>query len=652
MIGRLIDGRYQVRSRIARGGMATVYLATDLRLERRVAIKIMHGHLADDSDFKERFIQEARSAARLAHPNVVNVFDQGQDSDMAYLVMEYLPGINLRDLLNEHKTLTSEQTLDIMEAVLSGLAAAHKAGIVHRDLKPENVLLADDGRIKLGDFGLARAASANTATGAALLGIIAYLSPELVTRGIADARSDIYAVGIIMYEMLAGEQPFKGEQPMQIAYQHANGQVPTPSTKNPRVPAELDELVLWATAREPDQRPRDARVMLEQLVETQQQLQTALPTAATQVQRTMVMPSGLATQNTDAETQVIGARQPVAPQHRTGPLATEATTALADSADKRRKRGWWLFGIVILLAVAAGGVGWYFGVGPGATAVIPTSVIGAAPEDATAELVELGFVVSDEPTEAYSSDVPEGLVSGIDPAAGATVQKGSTVTLELSLGSKPVDVPRLVGADRDAAIELIAEAGFILDESATVEEFNSKVAAGEVLRVYGKQGGKSDGKGIRLENGDSYFDQAPVSIVVSLGKLPTVTNLTLADAIEALDEVGVIGVEGKSTFSEEIEAGRVIRGDNSVSDEAVRPGSTVKLTVSRGPQLYEVPNVAGTLMRDAKQQLEEAGFVVRFDGDDGPFAGLVLDSQTATGTDPGAGEALRKGTVVTLLYDL
>src|SRR3954465_117211 len=257
MIGRLIDGRYQVRSRIARGGMATVYLATDLRLERRVAIKVMHGSLADDSTFKSRFVQEARSAGRLAHPNVVNVFDQGQDSDMAYLVMEYLPGITLRDLLKDYGKLTPEQTIDIMEAVLSGLAAAHKAGIVHRDLKPENVLLADDGRIKIGDFGLARAASANTATGAALLGTIAYLSPELVTRGIADTRSDIYAVGIMTYEMLTGEQPFKGEQPMQIAYQHANDSVPSPGLRNPGVPVELDELVLWATTRDPEQRPRD-----------------------------------------------------------------------------------------------------------------------------------------------------------------------------------------------------------------------------------------------------------------------------------------------------------------------------------------------------------------------------------------------------------
>src|SRR5918998_2783477 len=312
MIGRLIDGRYQVRSRIARGGMATVYLATDLRLERRVALKIMHGHLADDNAFKSRFVQEARSAARLAHPNVVNVFDQGQDSDMAYLVMEYLQGITLRDLLKEYGKLTPEQTMDIMEAVLAGLAAAHKAGIVHRDLKPENVLLADDGRIKIGDFGLARAASNNTATGQALLGTIAYLSPELVTRGLADARSDIYALGIMTYEMLTGEQPYVGEAPMAVAYQHANDTVPLPSSKAPSTPQELDDLVLWATARDPEERPRDAREMLDQLLSVSAQVRqpgasvAAGSTSTTTQQQTMLMPSfDSATAN--AETQVFGA---------------------------------------------------------------------------------------------------------------------------------------------------------------------------------------------------------------------------------------------------------------------------------------------------------------------------------------------------------
>ena len=258
--------------------MATVYLATDLRLERRVAIKVMHGHLADDESFKQRFIQEARSAARLAHPNVVNVFDQGQDADTAYLVMEYLPGITLRDLLQEYGVPHARAD------------PRHHGGRARpgspRRTRPASCTATSSPRTCCSPTTAAsRSATsasparrrANTATGAALLGTIAYLSPELVTRGIADTRSDIYAVGIMMYEMLTGEQPFRGEQPMQIAYQHANDAVPTPSSVNPRVPAELDELVLWATARDPEHRPRDARTMLDQLHDTEALIKTALP---------------------------------------------------------------------------------------------------------------------------------------------------------------------------------------------------------------------------------------------------------------------------------------------------------------------------------------------------------------------------------------
>ncbi|HXR44290.1 MAG TPA: Stk1 family PASTA domain-containing Ser/Thr kinase, partial [Pseudolysinimonas sp.] len=437
MIGRLIDGRYQVRSRIARGGMATVYLATDLRLERRVAVKVMHGHLADDSQFKQRFIQEARSAARLAHPNVVNVFDQGQDAESAYLVMEYLPGITLRDLLQEYGSLTPQQTIDITEAVLSGLAAAHKAGIVHRDLKPENVLLADDGRIKIGDFGLARAASANTATGAALLGTIAYLSPELVTRGVADTRSDIYAVGIMIYEMLTGEQPFKGEQPMQIAYQHANESVPAPSSKNPKVPNSLDELVLWSTERDPDRRPRDARELLEQL----RVVESELP-SATAPQRTMVLPSAVAPPvaapprpMADAETQVIGRRAPMAAPTGVVP-ATAGTGAVA--APRRRRRGWIVALVLVVVVALGGGAGWYFGFGPGAPVTIPASIVTMTPDAATAALTKLGLVVSPTNGATPSLDAPQGTVAATSPKVGASVAKNSKVTLLLSTGPKQI----------------------------------------------------------------------------------------------------------------------------------------------------------------------------------------------------------------------
>lgn len=637
MIGRLIDGRYQVRSRIARGGMATVYLATDLRLERRVAIKIMHDHLADDSQFKERFIQEARSAARLAHPNVVNVFDQGQDSDMAYLVMEYLPGITLRDLLTEHKVLTSEQTLDILEAVLSGLAAAHKSGIVHRDLKPENVLLADDGRIKIGDFGLARAASANTATGAALLGTIAYLSPELVTRGIADTRSDIYAVGIMMYEMLAGEQPFKGEQPMQIAYQHANDSVPTPSTKNPRVPAELDELVLWATAREPDERPRDARAMLEQLLDTQKQLGTALPTSATAQLRTVVMPSSVQSFGNDNETQVISSGAPT----RAASALTPATGALSVASKKRRITGWWLFALIVVLAGLAGGTGWYFGFGPGSMVTIPANIVGLSPDAAAAQLEAAGILIAEERPEVHSPDVEVGLVASTDPAAGSTIARDAVVTIQISKGPRPVEMPAVIGIPEAEAVTLIEDAGLI--SAGREEQFSADVEAGIVIAAFGED---DEGARISLKNGDGYFDQRPVTLLVSLGALPKVSGLSVEDATAALGEVDVtVAADPQRTFSDTIAEGLVIRAIPQVRDAPVRPGDTLVLVVSRGPDLVEVPNVEGKTIADAVGLLTAAGFLVDVRSDvpeedwDKPYVRVAS-------TDPGPGKAKRGATII------
>jgi len=637
MIGRLIDGRYQVRSRIARGGMATVYLATDLRLERRVAIKIMHGHLADDSQFKERFIQEARSAARLAHPNVVNVFDQGQDNDVAYLVMEYLNGITLRDLLTEHKVLTSEQTLDILEAVLSGLAAAHKSGIVHRDLKPENVMLADDGRIKIGDFGLARAVSANTATGAALLGTIAYLSPELVTRGIADARSDIYAVGIMMYEMLAGEQPFRGEQPMQIAYQHANDSVPTPSTKNPNVPAELDELVLWATAREPAERPRDARIMLEQVVETQSQLQTALPTGATSViQRTTVMPAALAASGTGDQTQVIRAAQP------SGPVVpiSDSTAALTTQAGKRRNRAWWWIVLFIVLAGAAGGTGWYFGAGPGSQVTIPSSLVGLAPDAAVAALDEVGLSTADTRDEVFSPTVAVGAVASTDPAAGSSVSRDTVVKLQISKGPQPVDVPEFTGLSEEDAKALATSTGFVPGDSEF--QFNADVAAGVVLASYGVG---PDGSRITLETGTQYFDQAQVTFLISKGALPNVVGSSVEKAVADLAAVGVTGVPTDPVFDPTIPDGQVISLTPQNADAPVAPGDSVNLAVSKGPDLVEVPDVVGSSITEAKAALEAAEFTVKISTNvPSPFWGQAL----VKSVKPGDAKLLR-GSEITIV---
>lgn len=598
MIGRLIDGRYQVRSRIARGGMATVYLATDQRLDRLVAVKIMHGHLADDSQFKERFIQEARSAARLAHPNVVNVFDQGQDAESAYLVMEYLPGITLRELLQDYGALTPEQTLDIGEAVLAGLSAAHKAGIVHRDLKPENVLLADDGRIKIGDFGLARAASANTATGAALLGTIAYLSPELITRGIADTRSDIYALGIMMFEMLTGEQPFKGEQPMQIAYQHANDSVPAPSTVNPDVPAELDELVLWATAREPADRPADARALLEQLRETARSLATSI--VATGPQKTMVLPPLTTYEATTAETTVIapltpaGTRTPARPSEP-GTPAQQLTLA----APSRRRRGIILMLVVLLAVAGAIGAGWWFSAGPGGTVTV-TDVAGLSEAEARTVLTEGGLVVLEPATLEYSLEVEAGFVIRTDPAAGTPLPRDAEITLVVSQGAEPTTVPDVRGVPEADARAALAEAGFVVAEE-RAEQFDGEIADGSVLAVRGADGAP-------LEAGADSFRGTPVSLLVSVGAIPEVRGLPIADAEAELARRGLTGVVESTVFDNDIPDGAII-GYGAVP-EVVVPGDTLGLIASRGPDLVEIPDVIGLSINEAIEALRAAEFEV------------------------------------------
>jgi serine/threonine-protein kinase len=639
LIGRLIDGRYQVRSRIARGGMATVYLATDLRLERRVAIKVMHGHLADDSEYKARFIQEARSAARLAHPNVVNVYDQGQDGDTAYLVMEYLPGITLRDLLQEHRVLTTTQAMDIMEAILSGLAAAHKNGIVHRDLKPENVLLADDGRIKIGDFGLARAATANTATGNALLGTIAYLSPELVMRGVADTRSDIYAVGIMLYEMLAGEQPFKGEQAFQIAQQHANDTVPTPSSKNPRVPIELDELVLWATARDPDQRPHDARAMLDQLLETNAILQSDDP-AATALQRTMVLPSAAARSNADAETQVIQPRS----RHRTGPVFADSVATLSTKADKRRARGFWIFGLVLLLATLAGGTGWYFGAGPGGRVTVP-ELANSTPAAASAALKDLGLRVNPQNGTADSPTVPAGAVAGTNPPSGQSVARDSVVTLLVSTGPKLLPYSDLAGMPEQDAIQKIADEGFSYAKGKSTRQFDTEVPAGTVIAAVG-----ADGKS--LAGATQYGDKQPISLVVSVGPIPDVVGRSFEDAANILKGVDLVASEGKQDFSDTVPKGMVI-GIEAPVDAAgnpvpVRPNDTVNLTVSKGKEQVQVPDVVDQTWDKAKATLLAAGFALDYDHNFD--VGAVPQVVTVRSTNPKAGTTVDKGSTIKVRF--
>ncbi|SDH31925.1 Stk1 family PASTA domain-containing Ser/Thr kinase [Microbacterium pygmaeum] len=634
LIGRLVDGRYRVRARIARGGMATVYVATDLRLERRIALKVMHGHLSDDTVFQSRFIQEARAAARLADPHVVNVFDQGQDGDMAYMVMEYLPGITLRELMREQRRLTIPQTITIMDAILSGLAAAHRAGIVHRDVKPENVLLAEDGRIKIGDFGLARATTANTATGAQLLGTIAYLAPELVTRGTADARSDIYALGIMLYEMLTGEQPYKGEQPMQIAFQHATDSVPRPSVKNPGVPEPLDELVLWATEKNPDDRPLDARQMLDRLREIEHELGIA-PQVARTVSTSIIRDE----QGKGAS----GDLTQVLPAALTGPTAavddTDNATRLRAVTKKRTARGAWLVGLVLLLTALAGGAGWWFGSGPGSQVAVP-ELAGRTFAEAQQLLAERSLLAEEVPT--YSLDVQPGLVVETDPGPGGRLDKDAAVRVMVSQGPQPVQLESLAG--RGAAdARGIAEASQIT-VAEDVPEFSDEVSADTVIAATAAP--RAGGDAVDCSAGCSILQGDTLTLVVSVGSVPDVAGLSESDATGALNDRDLsVNPDSNFVFDDDVPEGRVLGIAERDGGGAWRPGDTVQLIVSQGPELFEVPDVVGGTLAEARQTLEAAGFTISYS----PFWNAIVDALTrVTDTSPKPGDMAPAGATIAL----
>ena len=614
-----------------------VYMASDLRLERRVAVKVMHAHLADEENFIRRFEQEARSAARLAHPNVVNVFDQGHAQGRAYLVMEYLPGITLRDLLKQQRRLTPDQAVEIAEAVLSGLAAAHQAGIVHRDLKPENVLLADDGRIKIGDFGLARAVSQNTTTGQALLGTIAYLSPELVTRGVADARSDIYAFGIMMFEMLTGTQPFTGEQPMQIAYQHAHSDVPLPSTKARGISPELDELVRWTTQREPEARPRDAGIVLEQLESLRQG-----PTGLTTTRVLPISDHSIVTPATavldDAQRQALSTPPPaVAPsatsEPASSPDAVSPITAARTEALRRSSRGRILTVVIIALALLAGGLAYWFAQGPGSLATVP-EVANLTTDEAETTLSERSLTM--ELFDCSSLEVAAGLTVRSEPDAGSRVERGTLVRVCQSTGPEMLAVPTLIGLPLEEAEQAITDAGFAFD--GVLEERFTDDDTGIVIAAL-----DADGEAL----GETHPEQGRIGLVVSAGTIPSVAGSTIEDATAILQEknLTVDGGLGAEAHHDDIDEGLVIR--MIPHTDPLVPGDAVGLEVSLGPERFPIPDVSGMTMREAVTELEDAGFT--------PSTGvpeLLWNAVSVENTTPADGERLPLGSTVELHFRL
>jgi len=613
--GQQIANRYQVISLVASGGMASVYLANDQVLERKVALKVIHPHLAKDKSFVEKFQREAKMAAQLSHPNLVNVFDQGTDGEVIFLVMEYVPGITLRDAMNYFGALDTKKALEIIEPLTEALAAAHAAGILHRDLKPENVFLSDGGKVKLGDFGLAREISEHTQTGS-VVGTVAYLSPELVLRGLADARSDVYSLGVMIFEMLTGRQPYQGEQAVQVAYQHANENIPAPSTLNQEIPELLDEIVLWTTARNPSQRPASAVALLPVIARARQDLSRGLTTTLSEIDKTARI-------NLD--------REFVSPAGATEVLdvseieSLPSTSSLATKLQKSNKRSRLFLSIFTIIAIIGGaGSGWWFSSGPGGLAAVP-DLTGRTLESAAEALDPLGVVI--ERLEENSGTVAEGFITRTEPAAGSRVFKNSVVKVFISLGPKQLAVPEAKGLSEEAAKKLLIDSGFVVG---SVKNYFGIEAAGQVIRLSAPTG--------TILNQGSVLD-----VLVSIGAVPDVLGLSSEQARTLLAEVPIT-IEEVEVFNNQVPAGQAV-GLVLAEDPLPENGSAV-LEISKGPEIVIMPNTVGETIAAAKALLENLGLLVVVDTNQlsSNFGIAKVKRQS-----PEAGSEVRVGESVTII---
>jgi len=659
LVNTLLADRYRIERLLARGGMADVYLATDERLDRQVAVKVIYPHLAENPSFRAKFIREAKTAARLSHPNLVNVFDQGTDGSTTFLVMEYVAGMTLRDALDTFGKLQPGRALELFDAVAQGLAAAHRAGVLHRDLKPENVFLADDGRIKLGDFGLARDIDANTNTGT-LVGTIAYLSPELITRGVADARSDVYALGIMLYEFLTGQQPFKGNEIAHIAHQHTAVGVAAPSLIEPSVPPIVDELVLWATAKAPEHRPANAQVLLEVTQRVKAELKAGrgatsrldLPQFA-QVAATTVIPvDSTAVINfptTDATT-VIGdetsgfaafgasdldanSTQVLAGGPGSGGNATTVISAgdvepplspLEELGNRRRKNGKWIALAITAFTLLSLGAGWWFGSGPGGLTALPnltSSSLSSAQE--TLRPYAANVTVEHE----FSKTVSAGLVTRTQPGAGQLFWRGAAITLWVSDGPELKAVPSLAGLTVAQATAKLASAGFA---AGTNSQFFSTGAKGTVFDYPG-----SDGKPIALGSA--------IPLQVSLGPIPNVAGADQATATNLLQAAGIKVSASTLEYSDAQPAGKAIRVE--VTTTPLPVGGSVVLILSKGATTVVMPNMLGETLAATKLALENLGLQVYVNTDQLQANWGVAKVRSVS---VAAGTVIKRGTTVTI----
>ena len=627
LTGELIDNRYLLQRKLAAGGMATIYAGIDTRLDRPVAVKIMHPHLANDEAFVSRFIKEAKATAALSHPNIVSIQDQGWNQGgppAVFLVMELVEGTTLRDYLNENSGLSIEQTLQIINPVLSALSAAHRIGIIHRDIKPENILISKDGRIKVADFGLARHTAMNqtmTAESSVVLGSVSYLSPEQVQRGVADARSDVYAIGIVLFEMLTGSKPYEGETPIQIAYQHVNDRIPNIQSLKPSTPAVIADLVYAATAPNPDQRPKDAEELLNKMSEIQIQidpkrrqmsLELDLPPVVTKSSKRGKVSVGSAFGGLKEKTSQLISSKPINVSKAEDSVGTKRR-----KVSRRVKRN----RIIALFLLSGLIFGSYQLLGVGKISV--PSLAGMTQAEAKANLAEIGlaFEVAEE---VFDEDIPKGKVISSKPAGGGRISPDGVVGLVISKGQERIQIPDLKGTTPDVASQQLSALGLTVGD--INESFDMKLASGFVITSNPKNGAEVKRSSI-------------VNLIVSKG----IEQISLLSFVgkgsdEALSELTNRGFDVDATykFSDNVFKGLVI-SQTPEKSESIGMGSKIELVISKGPEFVFVPNVLGKNKNDASVDIENLGLKVSIKG-----SGKVNNISPAIGTK------VKQGTTITL----
>jgi len=608
MVGsRVYGNRYEVQREIAHGGMADVYLARDLTLDRVVAIKVLSAELSRDPSFVERFRLEAQAAGNLNHPNVVAVYDWGQEASTSYIVMEYVEGHTLRDLIHSQHRVPPAQTADIGAEIAAALAFAHQAGVVHRDVKPGNVLITPAGQVKVTDFGIARAdgaAGGLTRTGA-VMGTATYFSPEQAQGLPVDGRSDVYSLGVVLYEMATGRPPFTGENPVTVAYQHVREPVP-PLDPAAAVPPDLERIILTCLAKDPLERYQSADDLRADLL----RLRRGQPVVGG--------PVTAAVASVDPTRAVAAAAPPPA-----GPPPAGTTGG--------RGRGWAIALVVALGLVVAAVVGWLiFGLfqgDDGKATVTVRSVIDLPFAEARSRLEAQGLEVK---VVRRVDDRPVGTVIGQDPGAGEKVDRGSTVKLTVSAGQGTKEVPAVAGQSVEEAQRILTELGFT---TTTKEEASENVSAGTVI-------GTLPAAGKRADVGSQ------VTIVVSTGQpavtMPNVVGQDQVAATQTLVGAG-LSVQKRTTASSTVPSGDVVSTDPTAGATAHR-GDQVTIVVSSGPQQVTVPNVVGQAQSSATATLQGAGFTVDVQS--------VPSSPTNAGKviaqSPQGGSSAAHGTAVTI----